>query len=106
MNGALARASNDTAFESHPSDRRSGIVRAVVPFVRGQEEPSSDPAAHSEEEVSGARRAPLSLRLTSRGMIIGTHPSIRRILETIDRVARSMCTVLVTGESEIGRAHV
>jgi sigma-54 specific flagellar transcriptional regulator A len=56
-----------------------------------------------EEEVSGVLRAPLTLRLTSRGMIIGHHPAIRRVLETIDRVARSMCTVLVTGESGTGK---
>lgn len=56
-----------------------------------------------EEEVSGIRRAPLCLRMTSRGMILGRDPSIVRILETVDRVGRSMCTVLVTGESGTGK---
>jgi len=40
---------------------------------------------------------------TSRGKIIGRHPSIRGVLTTLDRVARSNCTVLVTGESGTGK---
>ena len=40
---------------------------------------------------------------TSRGKIIGRHPSIRGVLATLDRVARSNCTVLVTGESGTGK---
>jgi len=47
-----------------------------------------------------------TLRPTSRGKIIGQHPTIRALLETIDRVARSMCTVLVTGESGTGKELV
>jgi sigma-54 specific flagellar transcriptional regulator A len=48
----------------------------------------------------------LTLRPTSRGKIIGQHPSIKKVLETIDRVASSMCTVLVTGESGTGKELV
>jgi DNA-binding NtrC family response regulator len=40
---------------------------------------------------------------TSRGKIIGRHPSIRSVLGTLERVARSNCTVLVTGESGTGK---
>ena len=60
------------------------------------------------EELSGVRRAPtvMTLRPTSRGKIIGHHPTVRAVLETIDRVARSSCTVLVTGESGTGKELV
>ncbi len=44
-----------------------------------------------------------TLRPTSRGKIIGTDPTIRKMLETIDRVAASSCTILVTGESGTGK---
>jgi sigma-54 specific flagellar transcriptional regulator A len=40
---------------------------------------------------------------TSRGTIIGSHPSIHAVLATLARVARSTCTVLVTGESGTGK---
>ncbi len=47
-----------------------------------------------------------TLRATSRGKIIGTSPSIPHVLQTIDRVAGSSCTVLVTGESGTGKELV
>jgi len=60
-----------------------------------------------DPEATGIRRAAvLTLRPTSRGKIIGQHPSIKRCLETIDRVASSMATVLVTGESGTGKELV
>ncbi|MDB4941430.1 MAG: Response regulator of zinc sigma-54-dependent two-component system [Labilithrix sp.] len=59
-----------------------------------------------DDEITGVRRATMTLRPTSRGKIIGQHPSIKRVLETIDRVASSMCTVLVTGESGTGKELV
>jgi DNA-binding NtrC family response regulator len=45
-------------------------------------------------------------RPTSRRTIIGHHPSIRRVIETIQRVAPSACTVVVTGESGTGKELV
>ena len=47
-----------------------------------------------------------TLRPTSRGKIIGRNPAMRRVLETIQRVASSACTVLVTGESGTGKELV
>ena len=47
-----------------------------------------------------------TLRPTSRGKIIGDHPSMREILGTIERVAKSSCTVLVTGPSGTGKELV
>jgi DNA-binding NtrC family response regulator len=44
-----------------------------------------------------------TLRPTSRGKIIGRHPLLRGVLETVDRVACSSCTVLVTGETGTGK---
>ncbi len=46
------------------------------------------------------------LRPTSRGQIVGHHPSIRAALTTVHRVAHSPCTVLVTGESGTGKELV
>ncbi|HZU85627.1 MAG TPA: sigma-54 dependent transcriptional regulator [Polyangiaceae bacterium] len=47
-----------------------------------------------------------TLRPTSRGKIIGHNPAMKRVLETIQRVAGSSCTVLVTGESGTGKELV
>jgi len=44
--------------------------------------------------------------MTSRGKIIGVHPSITNILNTLQRISRSSCTVLVTGESGTGKELV
>lgn len=59
-----------------------------------------------DNEITDIRRNGMTLRPTSRGKIIGQHPTIRKVLETIDRVAASMCTVLVTGESGTGKELV
>jgi len=47
-----------------------------------------------------------TLRPTSRGKIIGNHASMREVLATIERVATSSCTVLVTGPSGTGKELV
>jgi DNA-binding NtrC family response regulator len=47
-----------------------------------------------------------TLRPTSRGKIIGNHPRVRQVLDTIDRVAASSCTVIITGESGTGKELV
>jgi DNA-binding NtrC family response regulator len=47
-----------------------------------------------------------TMRPTSRGKIVGTHPAMRRVLDTIERVAQSVCTVLITGESGTGKELV
>ena len=47
-----------------------------------------------------------TMRPTSRGKIIGHNPAMRRVLDTIQRVASSSCTVLVTGESGTGKELV
>jgi sigma-54 specific flagellar transcriptional regulator A len=44
-----------------------------------------------------------TMRPTSRGKIIGHNPAMRRVLDTLQRVASSACTVLVTGESGTGK---
>jgi sigma-54 specific flagellar transcriptional regulator A len=50
------------------------------------------------EEVSAD-----ALRRTSRGAIVGRSRSLTAVLDTIDRIAQSNCTVLVTGESGTGK---
>ncbi len=109
MRSNIERASNDDLADLDSNDRRSGAFpRAVSVASTLRSHALSNQDEHGsgfgdEEQSSGLLRSPLSLRLTSRGMIIGNHPSVRRVLETIDRVARSMCTVLVTGESGTGK---
>ncbi len=68
---------------------------------------SAMPAAIVDDgEITSIRRAVLTLRPTSRGKIIGQHPTIKKCLDTIDRVASSMATVLVIGESGTGKELV
>ena len=66
----------------------------------------ADPSLLADDEIGGMRGGVRTLRPTSRGKIIGQHPTIRKVLDTIDRVASSMCTVLVTGESGTGKELV
>ena len=63
-------------------------------------------ASFVDDQITAVRRQVVTLRPTSRGKIIGQHPTIKKVLETIDRVASSMCTVLVTGESGTGKELV
>ncbi len=63
-------------------------------------------AREIEEEPTTEVRVRATLRPTSRGKMIGRSPSIPQVLETIDRVASSSCTVLVTGESGTGKELV
>lgn len=41
--------------------------------------------------------------VTPRGPILGRHPALQSLLSTVQRVASSSCTVLVTGESGTGK---
>ena len=58
------------------------------------------------EKIEIAYRLRLTLRPTSRGKIIGEDPKILALLDTIDRIARSSCSVLVTGETGTGKELV
>ena len=84
---------------------RLGTLRPVGTAV-ATVHPRSSPSGQYDGDVTGVRRNVITLRPTSRGKIIGQHPSVKRVLETIDRVATSMCTVLVTGESGTGKELV
>lgn len=61
----------------------------------------------SEEALSSVHitnnPARVTLRPTSMGKIVGHTSTLRDVLATIDRVAASTCTVLVTGESGTGK---
>jgi sigma-54 specific flagellar transcriptional regulator A len=82
-----------------------GTLRPVEAAALASIRPTiSDP--FGQGEITAFRRNVVTLRPTSRGKIIGQHPTIRKVLETIDRVAVSMCTVLVTGESGTGKELV
>ena len=43
---------------------------------------------------------------TSRGKIIGRDPGLTELVQSLDRVARASCTVLVTGESGTGKEMI
>jgi sigma-54 specific flagellar transcriptional regulator A len=66
-----------------------------------------------ESTVEQLARAPtsetrirLTLHPTSRGKIVGRHPAMRRVVNTIERVADTLATVLITGESGTGKELV
>jgi DNA-binding NtrC family response regulator len=44
-----------------------------------------------------------AIRPTSRGPLLANHPTMREVLDVLDRVAGASCTVLVTGESGTGK---
>jgi DNA-binding NtrC family response regulator len=60
----------------------------------------------SYDQPTDVRPVRRTMRPTSRGKIVGTHPAMRRVLDTIGRVAQSVCTVLITGESGTGKELV
>ena len=93
-------ASNDTELASGKFPCAPETVRSRS-FV-SVDDIMVDTFGEAEESTVVRRRAP-SQRLTSRGPILGDHASVRHVLDTVDRVARSMCTVLVTGESGTGK---
>src|SRR5262245_11534247 len=49
------------------------------------------------------RAISITLRLTSKGKIVGKSTQLRDVISTIDRIARSPTTVLITGESGTGK---
>ncbi len=49
---------------------------------------------------SGTRR---TLRPTSRGKIVGQSRKMRDVIATVDRIAKSVCNVLISGESGTGK---
>jgi DNA-binding NtrC family response regulator len=73
----------------------------------------SDEARHGAENdgeplppVSVPPNVKLTLKSTRSGKIIGQHPRIREVLDTIERVAQTDVTVLVTGECGTGKELV
>ena len=58
------------------------------------------------DQPTDVRPVRRTMRPTSRGKIVGTHPAMRRVLDTIERVAQSVCTVLISGESGTGKELV
>jgi len=83
-----------------------GTLRPVDAALKSFRPIAAPTGSFAADEISAVRRNVLTLRPTSRGKIIGQHPTIKKVLETIDRVASSMCTVLVTGESGTGKELV
>jgi DNA-binding NtrC family response regulator len=88
------------AFELHLQRQRNAMTLAQLHDF-SEISPENRP---SDVRVGAIVRA--TLRPTSRGKIIGNDPRIKAMLETVDRVAPSSCTVLVTGESGTGKELV
>ncbi|MEI8256190.1 MAG: sigma-54 factor interaction domain-containing protein, partial [Deltaproteobacteria bacterium] len=67
-------------------------------------------ASHASSPVPAAKidaRAGVSPHLvTSRGQIVGQHAALKLVMSAIGRVAKSDCTVLVTGGSGTGKELV
>jgi sigma-54 specific flagellar transcriptional regulator A len=68
--------------------------------------PSLVDSFDDSEPDTSVRGIRSTLRPTSRGKIIGNHPSVKNVLSVIERVAASACTVLITGESGTGKELV
>jgi sigma-54 specific flagellar transcriptional regulator A len=68
--------------------------------------PSLTDSFDDSEPDTSVRGIRSTMRPTSRGKIIGNHPSVRNVLTVIERVAASVCTVLITGESGTGKELV
>ncbi|MEO8874548.1 MAG: sigma-54 dependent transcriptional regulator [Polyangiaceae bacterium] len=68
--------------------------------------PSLHDSFDENEPDTSVRDVRSTMRPTSRGKIIGNHPSVRNVLNVIERVAGSACTVLITGESGTGKELV
>ena len=68
--------------------------------------PSLVDSFDDNEPDTSVRGIRSTMRPTSRGKIIGNHPSVRNVLSVIERVAASACTVLITGESGTGKELV
>jgi sigma-54 specific flagellar transcriptional regulator A len=68
--------------------------------------PSLTDSFDDNEPDTSVRGIRSTMRPTSRGKIIGNHPSVRNVLSVIERVAASTCTVLITGESGTGKELV
>jgi len=64
---------------------------------------SDSSSVDNVESLTSTTRTPLTLRPTSRGKIIGHDPHIAAAITTLERVAPSNCTVLITGESGTGK---
>jgi len=62
--------------------------------------------SHGADSTTPPSAPRSTLRPTSRGKIIGSHPALQSVMGTIDRIAASRCTVLVTGESGTGKELV
>jgi DNA-binding NtrC family response regulator len=66
----------------------------------------SSAAERRVQQPSSETRIRLTLHPTSRGKIVGRNPAMRRVLNTIERVADSLVAVLVTGERGTGKELV
>lgn len=66
------------------------------------------PAPARDADLIAALAAAAQARVASPATlgVLGTHPAIRQVLDVATRIADTPATVLITGESEIGRAHV
>jgi DNA-binding NtrC family response regulator len=106
---ALARIAKLGTFGFVAKPFRKAQLRASIEVtLRAQRlQPSLRPVASIDpmtEPLDDAPRIAVhTLMPTSRGKIIGNHPSIWHALQIVERVADSDVTVLITGESGTGK---
>ena len=81
--------------------RSSVAGEADVPEPRAPKPPGSPtPPPGPPKKIS------ITLRVTSRGRLVGRSTKLREVVDTIDRVARANTTVLITGESGTGKEMI
>ena len=76
---------------------------SAPPKPRGDDGSSVFPRLSVPLSAPPGDRMRMTMRRTSQGKIIGHHPRMREVLDTIERAARTPCNVLVTGESGTGK---
>lgn len=88
---------------SLPAGNRPGAARSVVALSDQAAVACSDPARPGNAEMKGGNPWPSASGLAS---IVGRSPALCRVLEMIDRVAQTDSTVLIQGESGVGKELV
>src|SRR5262249_4899756 len=104
-------------YEEHPDDEQlSGVMQIVVDemaalpsALSAARKPSTPPAPRASSAPPrrlSSRPPVVRPRPTSMAGVIGESEQILDVYRMVDRVAPSMCTVLITGESGTGKELV
>jgi DNA-binding NtrC family response regulator len=105
---AVVRAASPTtgvviALPPQPIDRAMDHAADAVTTVPVQD---ADLVAAIERACAAARARGAEEQASVGRALLGSHPSIRQVLDIVDRIADTPATVLITGESGTGKSLV